>query len=146
MKLRGKNMAMLLAGILLGTALSGPVANAASEFFQAQRTPHPIYVDGQQVQMETYAINGHNYVKLRDIGEKVGFEVYWDGSAAQIVSDKPYTGQPPVQTSAPTTAPTTQDYSAQANPAIFQGELSRENYNAIRDTVLHRDEIAAGSY
>lgn len=146
MKLRGKNMAMLLAGILLGTALSRPVANAASEFFQAQRTPHPIYVDGQQVQMETYAINGHNYVKLRDIGEKVGFEVYWDGSAAQIVSDKPYTGQPPVQTPAPTTAPTTQDYSAQANPAIFTGELTRENYNAIRDSILHQDEIIAGSY
>lgn len=146
MKLRGKNVAMLLAGILLGTALSGPVANAATEYFQAQRTPHPIYVDGQQVQMETYAINGHNYVKLRDIGEKVGFEVYWDGSAAQIVSDQPYTGLPPVQTPTPTTAPTTQDYSAQANPAIFQGELSRENYNAIRDTVLHRDEIIAGSY
>lgn len=146
MKHRGKNMAPLLAGILVGMALAGPVANAATEYFQAQRTPHPIYVDGQQVQMETYAINGHNYVKLRDIGEKVGFEVYWDGSAAQIVSDKPYTGQPPVQTPASTTAPTTQDYSAQANPAIFQGELSRENYNAIRDTVLHRDEIAAGNY
>lgn len=146
MKLRGKNMAPLLAGILVGMALAGPVANAGSEFFQAQRTPHPIYVDGQQVQMETYAINGHNYVKLRDIGEKVGFEVYWDGSAAQIVSDKPYTGEPPAQTPTPSAAPTTQDYSSQANPAIFQGELSRENYNAIRDTVLHRDEIAAGSY
>ena len=146
MKHRGKNMAPLLAGILVGMALAGPVANAATEYFEAQRTPHPIYVDGQQVQMETYAINGHNYVKLQDIGKQVGFEVYWDGSAAQIVSDKPYTGQPPVQTPASTTAPTTQDYSAQANPAIFQGELSRENYNAIRDTVLHRDEIAAGSY
>lgn len=145
MKLRGKNMATLLAGILVGMALAGPVANAATEYFKAQRTPHPIYVDGQQVQMETYAINGHNYVKLRDIGEKVGFEVYWDGSAAQIVSDKPYTGQPPVQTPAPTTAPTTQDYSAQANPAIFQGELSRENYNAIRDTIVNREAILAGT-
>lgn len=144
---RGKSMAPLLAGIMVGMALAGPVANAATEYFQAQRTPHPIYVDGQQVQMETYAINGHNYVKLRDIGEKVGFEVYWDGSAAQIVSDQPYTGQPPVQTPAPTTAPSSaSDYSAQANPAIFQGELSRENYNAIRDTVLHQDEIIAGSY
>lgn len=146
MKHRGKNMATLLAGILVGMALSGPVANAAVELFQAQRTPHPIYVDGQQVQMETYAINGHNYVKLRDIGEKVGFEVYWDGSAAQIISDQPYTGQPPVQAPVPTTAPTSQDYSAQANPVIFQGELSRENYNAIRDSILHRDEIIAGSY
>lgn len=28
--------------------------------------------------MEAYTINGNNYVKLRDIGEKVGFNVYWD--------------------------------------------------------------------
>lgn len=39
-----------------------------------------------------------------------------------------------------------EDFSQQANPAIFQGELSRENYNAIRDTVLHRNEIVADSY
>lgn len=142
-----KSVALLLTGAVLGASLAPPAANAAAEFFQAQRTPHPIYVDGQRVELEAYAIGGHNYVKLRDIGEKVGFEVYWDGSAAQIVSDQPYTGQPPVQTPAPTTSPSSApDYSAQANPAIFVGELSRENYNAIRDTVLHQDEIIAGSY
>lgn len=140
-----KNGSMLLVGILVGMALAGPVANAATEYFQAQRTPHPIYVDDQPVQMETYTINGSNYVKLRDIGEKVGFEVYWDGSAAQIVSDKPYTGQPPVQTPTPTTAPTsTPDYSAQANPAVFTDELTPTIYNAVRDTVVNQDSIMAG--
>lgn len=57
-----KNKALLLTGVIIGTGLSGPAANATAEFFQAQSTPHPIYVDGQQVQMETYAINGSNYV------------------------------------------------------------------------------------
>lgn len=146
MKHRGKNTATLLAGILIGTALTGPVANAAAEYFQAQRTPHPIYVDGQQVQMETYAINGSNYVKLRDIGEIMGFEVYWDGSAAQIVSDQPYTGQPPIQIPVPTTTPTTLDYSAEVNPAIFQGELTREMYQGLRYAMLHQSETAAGAY
>lgn len=144
MKHRGKNLVPLLGGILIGALLVGPMAQAASEYFQAQRTPHPIYVDGQQVQMETYAINGHNYVKLRDIGEKVGFEVYWDGSAAQIVSDKPYTGMPPVQTPAPSTAPVAQDYSTQANPAIFTGELTQSTYNSIHGSLLNRDQILAG--
>ena len=92
-----KNVTLLLTGAVLGASLATPVANAAAEFLQVQRTPHPIYVDGKQVQLETYAINGSNYVKLRDIGQAVGFEVYWDGSAAQIISDKPYTGQLPVQ-------------------------------------------------
>lgn len=139
-----KNRFMLLAGIFVGIVMAGPVANAAAELFQAQRTPHPIYVDGQQVQMETYAINGSNYVKLRDIGEKVGFEVYWDGSAAQIISDQPYTGQPPVQSPAPTTTPTTPDYSVQANPAVFTGELTPTIYNAVRDTVVNRESIMGG--
>ena len=36
-------------------------------------------------------------MKLRDIGEAVDFNVYWDGSAVQIESDKPYTGEAPAE-------------------------------------------------
>lgn len=140
MKHRGKNTATLLAGILVGMTLAGPVANAAAEYFQAQRSYQPIYLDGQQVQMEAYAVNGNNYVKLRDVGQIVGFEVYWDGAAVQIVSDKPYTGLPPVQ--AP--APAAEDYSAQANPATFTAELTPAIYNAVRDTVVNRESIMEG--
>ena len=129
MKRKAKNTVLLLSGIIIGASLSGPVANATAEFFQAQRTPHPIYVDGQQVQMETYAINGSNYVKLRDIGQAVGFEVYWDGSAAQIVSDKPYTGQPPAQA----TLSAVSAHSAQANPEVFTSYLTAEVYDTIRE-------------
>lgn len=139
-----KNGSMLLAGILVGMILAGPVANAATEYFQAQRTLHPIYVDGQQVQMEAYAINGHNYMQLRDVGQAVGFEVYWDGEAVQIVSDQPYTGLPPVQPPAPTTTPTTPDYSPQANPSVFTDELTPAIYNAVRDTVVNREKIMSG--
>lgn len=136
---RGKNTATLLAGILVGMTLAGPVANAAAEYFQAQRSYQPIYLDGQQVQMEAYAVNGNNYVKLRDVGQIVGFEVYWDGAAVQIVSDKPYTGLPPVQ--APAVA---EDYSTQANPATFTSELTPAIYNAVRDTVVNREKIMSG--
>lgn len=117
MKSKVKSTALLLSGVMIGASLI-PAVNAAGSFFHAQRTPHLIYVDGKQVQMETYAIDGHNYVKLRDIGQAVGFEVYWDGSAAQIVSGQPYTGQPPAQ-AIPSAIP---DHSDQANascsPAI----------------------------
>lgn len=139
MKHRGKNMATLLAGILVGMILSGPVANAATEFFQAKRSYQPVYVDGALVELEAYDIGGYNYVKLRDIGQAVGFEVYWDDENVQIVSDQPYTGYPPV-----VEEPTVEDYSQEANPAIFVGELNRENYNAIRDTIVNREAILAG--
>lgn len=141
MKRKAKNTVLLLSGIIIGASLSGPVANATAEFFQAQRTPHPIYVDGQQVQMETYAINGSNYVKLRDIGQAVGFEVYWDGSAAQIVSDKPYTGQPPAQA----TLSAVSAHSAQANPEVFTSYLTAEVYDTIREAILTKQTTSFGS-
>lgn len=133
---RTKNVALLLTGAVLGANLASPAANAAGSFFQAQRTPHPIYVDGKQVEMETYAINGSNYVKLRDIGQTVGFEVYWDGSAAQIISDQPYTGSPPAEGL----------NSALAAPDVFTPELTEEMYLWLRESLLHHREIAAGTY
>lgn len=133
-----KSVALLLTGAVLGASLAPPAAHATAQFLQAQRTPHPIYVDSQQVQLETYAIGGHNYVKLRDIGRAVDFEVYWDGSAAQIVSDQPYTGQPPAQA----TVSVVPDHSSQANASVFIGYLTAEVYNTIREAVLTKETAA----
>ena len=83
-------------GILADIALCGPAAQAATEAITATLSSQPIYVDGVQASMTAYYINGNNYVKLRDVGEAVGFNVFWDGSAVQIESDKPYTGEAPV--------------------------------------------------
>lgn len=83
-----------LTGIIIGATLfSGTTAVAASGVL-ASLSIHPIYVDGQQVSMTAYNINGNNYVKLRDIGEAVGFNVYWD-DGVQIDSDAAYTGEAP---------------------------------------------------
>ncbi|MCI9265067.1 MAG: hypothetical protein HFF06_10945 [Oscillospiraceae bacterium] len=137
---RKRDFVLLTAGILVGTVLAPTAAHAVSEVMAATRSYQPIYIDGQQVQMEAYAVNGNNYVKLRDVGQIVGFEVYWDGKAVQIVSDKPYTGLPPVQ--AP--APADEDYSAQANPSTFSAELTPAIYNAVRYTVVNQDGIMTG--
>ena len=50
MKNRGKSIALVAAGIVLGTAVTGPAASAV-EMLAAQRSTQKIYVDGQQVQM-----------------------------------------------------------------------------------------------
>ena len=92
MKNRGKNIGLLLTGMAVGAALCG---GAYAAGIVAQPTWQPIYVDGQQVEMEAYNINGHNYVKLRDIGKEVGFNVYWQ-NGVQVDSDADYTGEPPV--------------------------------------------------
>ena len=69
---RGKNVGLLLTGMALGATLCG---GAAAAGIIAVPTWQPIYVDGQQVEMEAYNINGSNYVKLRDAGRQVGFNV-----------------------------------------------------------------------
>ena len=94
MKPRGKNSALLLAGLVIGGAVTAPAACAAEEYFRAIRSTAPVYVDGQEVKLEAYNIDGSNYIKLRDVGSVVGFNVYWDGTV-QIETDRPYTGEAP---------------------------------------------------
>ena len=82
-------------GILCGAMLfSGATAAAAG--ITAEPTWQNIYVDGAQVSMTAYNIAGNNYVKLRDIGQEVGFNVYWQ-DGVQIDTDSSYTGVAPVQ-------------------------------------------------
>lgn len=110
-----------LTGFLCGALLFAgftSVASAASGIMAAISN-QPVYVDGQRVYMTAYQIGGNNYVKLRDIGEAVGFNVYWDGASVQVESDKPYTGAAPV------------DQPAQQVPAALT-ELTEENvYSTI---------------
>ena len=85
-----KKVSYMLAGVLIGgVLLNGNAINAAAGLM-AERSSQPIYVDGQQVELEAYNIGGNNYVKLRDVGKAVGFNVSWDGSAVQIDSNAPY--------------------------------------------------------
>ncbi len=91
---KGKNMGLVAAGFLAGIMIGAPTAQAAVEYLQAYPSRNEIYVNGQQVQMEAYTINGSNYVKLRDIGQAVGFNVYW-ADAVQIDTTQGYTGQAP---------------------------------------------------
>ena len=84
-------------GVLAGIALCGPAAQAATETLTACLSTQPIYLDGEQVFLTAYSIGGNNYVKLRDIGEAVNFNVFWDGSTVQIESDQPYTGEAPAK-------------------------------------------------
>ena len=75
---RKKNILMASACIVLGMALAGPAAHAAEEVLTAVRSTHQFYLDGEQIQLEAYLINGNNYVKLADVGEALDFNVYWD--------------------------------------------------------------------
>ena len=95
---RKKNILMASTCIVLGMALAGPAAHAAEEILTAVRSTHQFYLDGEQIQLEAYLINGNNYVKLADVGEALDFNVYWD-DAVRIESGAPYTGHASEQAS-----------------------------------------------
>ena len=92
MKYDKRNITAMVTGMVIGAAL---VSEAAAGIV-AEPTWQKIYADGQQVSMTAYNIAGNNYVRLRDIGQQVGFNVYWE-NGVQIDTGAPYTGIAPVQ-------------------------------------------------
>ena len=96
MKHYKQNITAMVTGMAIGASLVG----GAAAGIVAEPTWQKIYVDGQQASMTAYNIAGNNYVRLRDIGQQVGFNVYWE-NGVQIDTDAPYTGVAPVQEAAP---------------------------------------------
>ncbi len=148
---------MVATGIAIGMLISVPAVSAASEYLTAVRSTQTFYMDGRQLDLEAYSINGNNYVKLRDVGQAVNFNVSYDAqtNSVRIAPSEPYSADAPATPTAspaavtPTTRPVaTQDYiistdhwsredfSQQANPAVFTGYYDRELYNTIRQTML----------
>ncbi len=87
-----------IACFILGAAICGGTAAFAAGVM-AEKSTNTVYVDGKQVELNAYLIGGSNYVMLRDVGQVVGFNVYWqqEDNSVQIESDKPYTGVAPVE-------------------------------------------------
>ena len=120
-----KRIGTFLTGLLIGAILfSGTAAYAAG--ITAEQSMNRFFVDRQEVQLQAYAINGNNYLKLRDIGEAVGFNVYWDAErhCVQIESDAPYTGVAPTATKAEIT-PLAGYEQSEIKPAPQVGDMIR---------------------
>ncbi len=86
-------MKRILNAVLCGTmvlALACPAL--AAEALQVSRSRQKFYMDGSQVQLEAYNINGSNYVKLDDLSKLVGFELSYDGKTNSV-----YIGEQPQQ-------------------------------------------------
>ena len=87
-----KELALVASGVLLGAALA---TSAATATLTAQLSSQKFVVDGKPAQIEAYAINGSNYVRLRDVGKAVGFDVSYDtdNNAVKIDTGAPYTDE-----------------------------------------------------
>ena len=128
---RLKNTGLVLCGLALGLSLSAPVAQAV-ESLKATLSTNRVLVDGQEVRLTAYNINGNNCIMLRDIGRAVGFNVYWDSNTkcVQVESKKPYTGEAPVTSAEakPVEQPAQTDVAAAKQDIIDRtNALRREN-------------------
>ena len=132
---RIKSTGLVLCGITLGLALNSPAAQAV-ESLKAALSTNRILVDGRETHMTAYTIGGNNYVRLRDIGKVVGFEVYWDSEngCVQVESGKPYTGVAPVK--AGTTEPASQ---AEVTPPADDVDAMKQDI-VDRTNVLRREQ------
>ena len=151
---RLKNTGLVLCGLVLGLSLSAPAAQAV-ESLKATLSTNRVLVDGQEVRLTAYNINGSNYVRLRDIGKAVGFEVYWDSEngCVQVESGKPYTGEAPAKAepdkplSRPEDTSTTIDVNALKQDIIDRtNALRKENGVAalrITDRLMQAAQVRA---
>ena len=139
------------AGFLTCLLLAGVTTTAYAAGIMAERSHHRIVVDGKEVQMEAYVINGNNYVKLRDIGEQVGFNVCWvsDAKCVQVESKKPYTGEAPVTSAEakPVEQPAQTDVAAAKQDIIDRtNALRKENGVAVlrvNDKLMQAAQVRA---
>ena len=120
---RAREAVFMGIGILAGITLCGPAAQAATSL-TATLSSQPIYVNGQQVSMTAYAINGNNYVKLRDIGQAVDFGVTYDTATNSVHIDTHSSYQEEVKQAAQTTP----------SPSILTEETVQATIRALRDT------------
>ena len=151
---RLKNTGLVLCGLVLGLSLSAPAAQAV-ESLKATLSTNRVLVDGQEVRLTAYNINVSNYVRLRDIGKAVGFEVYWDSEngCVQVESGKPYTGEAPAKAepdkplSRPEDTSTTIDVNALKQDIIDRtNALRKENGGAalrINDRLMQAAQVRA---
>ena len=147
---RLKNTGLVLCGLVLGLSLSAPAAQAV-ESLKATLSTNRVLVDGQEVRLTAYNINGNNYVMLRDVGRAVDFNVYWDSDAkcVQVESKKPYTGEAPVTstTTKPVEQPAQTDVAAAKQDIIDRtNALRRENGVAalrVNDRLMQAAQVRA---
>lgn len=127
--------------------IAGAAAALGITAFAAQVELNPnsfgITLNGTPVEIEGYNIDGNTYFKLRDIGDKVGFDVDFENDTI-IISHK---NQPPVSNpSQPPLLPTQLPEGEGATPESALAELKQRLETKVASgemTQAEADEILA---
>lgn len=65
----------------------GPGSQISTPYIEekARKSTAKLYKDGEEVFLMAYLIGGHNYYKLRDLADELGFKVAWDFSSNTVL-------------------------------------------------------------
>lgn len=85
-------MKKFICGLLIGTIISGVLgAFAVNSIYD---NPYPIFINGEQKQIQGYNIDGYSYFKLRDIAEATNkFNVDFQNNNIIIDTTSEYAGE-----------------------------------------------------
>jgi predicted kinase len=102
------------------------VAGNNSAVTNAVITNAKVLLNGKQIQVAAYNIDGYNYFRLRDIGEAFDFGIYWDGQLNTITVD------------------TNQKYLADVNTGQWEAANNSSNENLLAAmTTTERESLNA---
>lgn len=66
------------------TPIGSELTDDTSTTLSISKTIAPIYVDGEKTNVVTYTINDSTYIKIRDLGDMVGFLVGWNSETQTV--------------------------------------------------------------
>lgn len=119
-----------------GSAPDAPPSGAVP----GERAAQTFYVRGLQVSATAYCIGGNNYLRLRDLGRAIDFEVAYDSSrdAINLLPGQPYSGSredlPPLAEASVWALPSTQQVFADGRAIDLSGyTIGGYSYFKLRD-------------
>jgi len=81
----GTNNAITITSNTAYTPVGGELTNSGgSSSISAALSTAKVYLDGKEVSLTAYTINGNNYFKLRDVAAALNFGVTYDSSTSTI--------------------------------------------------------------
>lgn len=141
----------LIVGIVLGAIMFGGLTAFAAAGFNATPTTSKIIVDGKEVKVEAYVIEGRNYLQLRDLAAAIGFSVVWDGTNNRVIIDTSKGYDPNEQYTPPASTPSTTPNpapgaSADTGVKYTTGQTVADGSGNISDTPLTLKTVDGKDY
>ena len=132
-----------IIGLLCGAFIFGGTAVLANSDVLAKITSQIFFWNNEAIELEAYNINGYNYVRLRDVAKIFGVNVeyYEDTNSVYLGEDKKEEAPKPEHKVLDGNAYAKEDYSQNANQAIFNEVYTKDAYNAIRQSLVDITEI-----